>query len=442
MSIKAKIKSWLEKLAAKVAAWAEKQNKDADAAREAEAGGGTGPDTAQDGAGGAADAPAGVGVEEPTAAPLKACVRASCWDGNNAEKRYMNMLSPKFSDSKFGEYLAWTIGKGCDHVHLLLMNEGDGEGAGYDCGDSSTLAKAEERIRTIRAKGLGVILWIVSDDSSNYRKKLFADPGKYVGRMASLFKFASCVCLGLEMDEGGASESNWKGVKNALLKVWSGPVATHHTSAKYSFIGLGEVVMDQLDQSCTTSQIKSSVKNLKGKGKTVFGFEYSRKPDAAKAQAALDAGAQGVGNWAGGSSSSTTTESNAEDAVPFGDLQWSYGGFKGGSAKLSAKARIMALSVKSDGMSYQWMSGGCENLGASSSTDASCLACLFCLVGGRWVGGKFDWISTSRRTRDFANIKDGYNGWPKDSISKASAFAFCIVSKDGKTRTNVIRTGA
>lgn len=438
MSIKSKIKLWLEKLLVKVATWAEKQNREADDARKAETG------TVQ-----AAQEIHDALYKDLAAVPLKACVRASCWDGNNAEKRYMNMLSPKFSDSKFGEYLAWTIGKGCDHVHLLLMNEGDGEGSGYDCGEDSTLKKAEERIMTIRAKGLGIILWIVADDSSSYRKKLFADPSKYVGRMAPLLKYASCVCLGLEMDEGGASESNWKGVKSALLKVWSGPVATHHTSAKYSFIGLGEVVMDQLDPSCTTTQIKSSVKNLKGKGKTVFGFEYSRNPDAAKAQAALDAGAQGVGNWAGGSSSSSSSassgssssSSNADDAVDYSLLQWSYGGFKGGGAKLAAKPRIYNLSVSSSGMSYKWMQGGCTDLGASSSTDASCLACLFVLVGGKWQGGKFDWISTSRLTRDFKNISEGYNGWPKDSIGKAEKYAFVIVSKDGKSRTNVISCG-
>ena len=35
------------------------------------------------------------------------------------------------------------------------------------------------------------------------------------------------------------------------------------------------------------------------------------------------------------------------------------------------------------------------------------------------------------------NISEGYNGWPKDSIGKADAYAFVIVSKDGRKRTNV-----
>ena len=127
--------------------------------------------------------------------------------------------------------------------------------------------------------------------------------------------------------------------------------------------------------------------------------------------------------------------------MDFGDLNWSYGGFKGGSAKLAARPRIYNLTVSSSGMGYKWIQGGCTDLGCSSSTDASCLACLFVLVGGRWVGGKFDWISTSRTTRGFENIRSGYNGWDRAAISKASKYAFVIVGKDGKSRTNVISCG-
>ena len=36
---------------------------------------------------------------------------------------------------------------------------------------------------------------------------------------------------------------------------------------------------------------------LRAMGKQVVGFEYERHPDRARAQAALDAGAFGVGNW-------------------------------------------------------------------------------------------------------------------------------------------------
>ena len=41
-------------------------------------------------------------------------------------------------------------------------------------------------------------------------------------------------------------------------------------------------------------------------------------------------------------------------------------------------------------------------------------------------------METMRKvTGFFANIKDGYNGWPKSAIATAEKYAFVIVSKDG-----------
>lgn len=128
----------------------------------------------------------------------------------------------------------------------------------------------------------------------------------------------------------------------------------------------------------------------------------------------------------------------AADGVAFSLLRWAWGGFDGSKAALSDKARIKALKVTASGLSCAWESGGCEDLGASSKTDASCLACLFCFDGSSWRGGKFDWISTSRISRDLENIESGYNGWDAAAFRSAKAHAFCIVSKDGRRRTNVI----
>ncbi len=125
----------------------------------------------------------------------------------------------------------------------------------------------------------------------------------------------------------------------------------------------------------------------------------------------------------------------------YSSLDWCWGGFSAKSAKPVDGVVIANLKVSSNGMSYSWKSGGCEWLGASSKTDASCLACLFCKVDGKWLGGKFDWISTSRTTRDFANIHDGYNGWNPKALSSATEYAFVIVGKDGKRRSNVITCG-
>ena len=127
------------------------------------------------------------------------------------------------------------------------------------------------------------------------------------------------------------------------------------------------------------------------------------------------------------------------DEVDFALLSWDYGGFKGGKAAIVAGCEIGSLKVSANGMSYKWEKGGCEQLGASSRTAADCIAALFVQgQDGQWRGGKFDWISTSRTSRSFENIKGEYHGWPSDSIEKAQGYAFVITSKDGKKRTNVI----
>ena len=154
--------------------------------------------------------------------------------------------------------------------------------------------------------------------------------------------------------------------------------------------------------------------------------------------------------WWGGVDYTTSEAATANDqqithsvvAVDFNSLDWCWGGFSGKKAKSVDGVEIANLKVSNDGMSYSWKSGGCEQLGAKDRSDAgNTLACLFCKIDGRWRGGKFDWISTSRTSRSFENINGGYNGWDPSAISKAEKYAFVIVSKDGKRRSNVITCG-
>lgn len=228
----------------------------------------------------------------------KECVHASCWDGSNAQRRMMNMLSPKFSDGKFKEYLDWMKGRGCDTAHVFLMNGGDGEGAGYTAVDNVGLTI--KRLKQFRSAGFAVVPWIIADDSSAYAKKLFANPEQFIAAFdaAEIFKYASMVVLGLEMDEyGNAAQWNSvrKAIKNHCPKMKLG---VHHTSGKYTFANLGDVVFDQLDpKAATKSAITASIKKIRSMGKEAVGFEYARQADRKKAQWALDAGAFGVGNW-------------------------------------------------------------------------------------------------------------------------------------------------
>ena len=129
----------------------------------------------------------------------------------------------------------------------------------------------------------------------------------------------------------------------------------------------------------------------------------------------------------------------SDDAQKFAELNFCWGGFIASSAQWDKSVVITNLSVKSNGLSYSWVTGGCELLGASDRSDASqTLACLFCLIDGEWRGGKFDWISTHRVTRDFHNIDTAYHGWEPDAIARAEAYRFVIISKNGKSRSNVI----
>ena len=128
------------------------------------------------------------------------------------------------------------------------------------------------------------------------------------------------------------------------------------------------------------------------------------------------------------------------DAVDYATLKWNMGGFNGSKAVLHDGVEIGSLNVGRDGMSYRWVKGGCEQLGAASRTDYSkTLACIFYIdKAGKWTGGKFDWISTSRTTRDFKNTHSGYNGWNAAEFDAAKEFAFVIVGTGGR-RSNVIR---
>lgn len=439
-------KLW-KKLKALLLEYIETQDREADAAREAEAAPQSSPQTPSAPTQGQSAASASTGTKWPLGL-------ASCWNGTNASKRMMNVLSPKMSDSKFREYVEWMRGRGCDTAHVILANGGDGECAGYAAWRDADRAAMMARLKAIRAAGFAVVPWIITDDSAALLKELFGNPEQLVSKCAYFLDSAPYVVLGLEMDEGGGA-ANWAAVRTAVRRVYSGPLAVHHTSGnEFKFASLGDIIMGQLDPNCTEAQIKAQIKAIRAKGKRAVGFEYARGPSRKLALAALNAGAEGCGNWDGGAVPGAAndgqmpgTEKEAapakseEDAVDFSLLDWCWGGFKGGGAQLDDKARIMGLRVTSSGLSYSWMSGGCENLGASSKEDAACLACLFCLVGGKWRGGKFDWISTSRLSRDFKNISEGYNGWDRQAVSKADKFAFVIVSRDGKKRTNVIVCG-
>ena len=122
-------------------------------------------------------------------------------------------------------------------------------------------------------------------------------------------------------------------------------------------------------------------------------------------------------------------------------IVWIYGGVDGSRAVEDPETQIRNLRMDANGLRYDWAKGGCENFGAASGTDyGSTLACAFYLdeAGRRWIGGKFDWISTSRTSRSFENVRAGYHGWDPEAFFHAKRHAFCILPANGKRRTNLI----
>ena len=133
----------------------------------------------------------------------------------------------------------------------------------------------------------------------------------------------------------------------------------------------------------------------------------------------------------------TQPDTPAADEADYSAFSWAYGGFNGARAALD-KPRIESLRMNGmSGLSYRWAGPNLSAWGLSH-TDAGALACLFLQrADGSWVGGKFDWISSSRTTRDFKNL-GGYNGWTLAGIPNPCRAAFVIVSADGRRRSNVI----
>jgi len=133
---------------------------------------------------------------------------------------------------------------------------------------------------------------------------------------------------------------------------------------------------------------------------------------------------------------SPTTPSNPDEA-DFASLVWSRGGFSGAAAVLDTP-RIDSLAVRQNEMTFAYRVD-LSSWGYGHHDHTGALACLFTLRDGKWEGGKFDWISSSRSRRDFHNIRvDHYFGWRPAHLDQAEAYAFVIVSSDGRRRSNVI----
>jgi hypothetical protein len=100
--------------------------------------------------------------------------------------------------------------------------------------------------------------------------------------------------------------------------------------------------------------------------------------------------------------------------------------------------QIKDLKMSSNGLSYRWAKGNLRNWGIKDDHSAKALAIAGYGDGKTFRAAKFDWISSDRLTRDFENIRGGYNGFKYAEFQKAKVRCFFIMSEDGKRRTNIL----
>lgn len=234
---------------------------------------------------------------------------ASCWDGPNAECRTMNVLSPLMDEATFKERMRFMTGRGANTAHVLLVNQRNGECAGYSpwgigvgpcvgpC-DAETVRLMRHRIGILRAHGLAVVVWVMSDDSRPWARNLAVNATECIAAIANagLFDDASTVVAGLEMDEyWGVSEA--ASVIAAIRRVYGGMVGVHHAGGRTPFVGLADIIFYQTATGKTSTQIAAETRRVLSYGKPVNFFELGRHANRALCEAALEAGAFGVGNW-------------------------------------------------------------------------------------------------------------------------------------------------
>ena len=235
------------------------------------------------------------------------CTKSSNWTAN-ASQRMMNILSPHMDDGTFKARLKWIKKRGCNCVHLILANKADGECAGYSIyGNKFDFAIDENyanciknRIKKIYKEDLGIVLWMITDDSNAWAKTMKSNPAQYFSDVKNLglFKYASTVVLGLELEEYFNSSSTVSSMISTLRNYYSGKIGTHHVSNKYSLGQHADIVFLQVNPGTSKDAIAAYVKNVKSAlNKPVNMFEIERNEDREKSETAMNAGAFGCGNW-------------------------------------------------------------------------------------------------------------------------------------------------
>lgn len=146
---------------------------------------------------------------------------------------------------------------------------------------------------------------------------------------------------------------------------------------------------------------------------------------------------EGAGRSSGSTDAAPSSGDAASAAAPV--LDFRFGGFKGGKAVEDARCRLSGLKIGAGSLSFKWETGiPCDWKRETLEKGPMIVACAFYREGDKWVGGKFDWIDEHRSSRSLENVHGGYGGWNAAVWRAARRHAFCVVSADGKLRSNLL----
>ena len=140
-------------------------------------------------------------------------------------------------------------------------------------------------------------------------------------------------------------------------------------------------------------------------------------------------------------------ESLPPEPVSFSSLHWLkpdskniVGGFNGSGAVFD---RVTLSNLSCNGKSVFYKFDVDLSAWGLSHGEAGAICAVFFERNGRYEGGKFDWVSSSRTSRELKHV-ESYSNWPQSGIKLPwrGKVAFVIFSADGKRRSNVVISGA
>lgn len=143
---------------------------------------------------------------------------------------------------------------------------------------------------------MGIVLWCMADDSSAWAKSLDMEALMRVCEDKGWLDIASTVVVGLETDEYWSAAQVQAHIAT-IRKHYKGKVGVHMTSGKTSYAPLADILFYQTNPGKSAAQISAETKKALATGKPVNFFELDRHENRALSEAALSAGAYGVGNW-------------------------------------------------------------------------------------------------------------------------------------------------